>query len=182
MDPGCLYHVYNRANAFDKLFYNEDNYRFFIEKVNKYLPEVCSVYAFALLPNHFHLLVKIHQGARNARRISQVFSNLFNAYTKSYNKYYRRRGTLFSRHFKCRLVDDLHYQRSCVLYLHHNAIHHGIPHELGEWRFTSHAKYICPEDEDLNTIEALVWFGGVDGYIEACKKYRIPKAGEFYFD
>ncbi len=189
MEPEHYYHVYNRANAFEKLFHNDENYGFFMEKTNRYLPEIATVYAYALLPNHFHFLIKTHpkesielrSGLEYSARISQVFSNLFNSYTKSFNRYYRRRGTLFSRHFKSRLVTTMSYRTNCVLYLHHNGVHHNLCQEPDEWLYTSHEKFIN-NTESPEVAEAIAWFGSLDNYLKAYRQYVSPLKGEIYIE
>ena len=56
---GYFYHVFNRSNNKEKIFYTDDNYKFFLRKFDKYLSEYLEVYAFCLLPTHFHFLVKV---------------------------------------------------------------------------------------------------------------------------
>lgn len=189
MEPGNYYHVYNRANAFEKLFYSDENYLFFMEKTNKYLPEIATLYAYSLLPNHFHFLIKtlpeesIHLGSSldYSDRISQAFSNLFNSYTKSFNSYYRRRGTLFSRHFKSRVVETMNYRTNCVLYLHHNGVHHNLCREPDQWPYTSHEK-VMNNPEISEVAEVISWFGGVDNYLNAYRHYTSPLEGEIYIE
>lgn len=189
MEPGQYYHVYNRANAFEKLFHNDENYLFFMEKANKYLPEIATLYAYALLPNHFHFLIRVHpESSIDLRssldcgaRVSQVFSNLFNSYTKSFNHYYRRRGTLFSRHFKNRVVETTGYRTNCVLYLHHNGVHHNLCQQPDEWPYTSHEK-VLNNPEASEVVEVISWFGGLDNYLNAFRQYVSPLEGEIYIE
>lgn len=58
--PGTYYHLFNRANGWEQLFRSEDNYNYFLRRYIKYMSPVCSTYAYCLLPNHFHFLVRIH--------------------------------------------------------------------------------------------------------------------------
>jgi hypothetical protein len=155
-----------------------------MEKCEKYLPEVATLYAFALIPNHFHFLIKVHSieviGRQSAQdcsiRVSKVFSNLFNSYTKSFNQYYLRRGTLFSRHFKSKEIETMKYRKNCVLYIHHNGVHHRLCDKYDEWPYTSHARILEGQDRP-ETIEVLSWFGSVDNYLHACKHYA-PNADD----
>ena len=104
--PEQFYHLYNRAVGSEKLFLNEENYRFFLSKINTYIPAVTTIYAYCLLPNHFHFFVKIktqkeilelYETKKNklmlqndtvvmSEFIMQQFSNCFNSYAKSFNK------------------------------------------------------------------------------------------------
>ena len=58
-------------------------------------------------------------------RPSKQFSNLFNAYTKAFNKRYNRTGTLFERPFKRILIENESYLKYLVYYIHHNPVKHG---------------------------------------------------------
>lgn len=53
------YHIYNRANGSDNLFLDNSDYIRFLQFHEKYIPPIADTYAWALLPNHFHLLVRI---------------------------------------------------------------------------------------------------------------------------
>jgi len=51
--------VVNHGINKDDLFYNEDNYNFFLKKLKFYICPIAEIYSYSLLPNHFHLMVKI---------------------------------------------------------------------------------------------------------------------------
>src|SRR5690348_4426391 len=103
--PASFYHVYNRGIASEQIFLNKDNYDFFKRKCELYLPHFCQLYAYAFLPNHFHLLIKtlpasgldLKTNENYSIKISKLFSNLFNSYSKSFNSYHHRTGTLFEQ-------------------------------------------------------------------------------------
>jgi putative transposase len=59
MSPESFYHIYNTANAEEKLFYSEDNYKYFLQKYMEYIEPIADTYAYCLIPNHFHFLIKI---------------------------------------------------------------------------------------------------------------------------
>ncbi len=60
-DTGNYYHVYNRSIDRKPMFQNDGNYRFFLQQYDHYLSEVIHTYAYCLLGNHFHLLVRVHE-------------------------------------------------------------------------------------------------------------------------
>jgi REP element-mobilizing transposase RayT len=106
--PGAIYHVYNSANGSDDIFHEEDNYRYFEEKYLKYMVDVVDTLAYCWMKNHFHLMMRVKEGDELLKLgdkksvtnptgfqnlsglVSQRFSNLFNAYTKAFNKVYHR--------------------------------------------------------------------------------------------
>lgn len=52
-----LYHIYNRGNNKQPIFFNRDNYLYFLTKVKKHIASNCDILAWCLMPNHFHFLV-----------------------------------------------------------------------------------------------------------------------------
>lgn len=63
MYPGRFFHVFNRGNNGDNLFYKERNYGYFLEKYFEYMSPVLDTYCYNLLPNHFHLLARVKEEA-----------------------------------------------------------------------------------------------------------------------
>jgi putative transposase len=112
MEPGKSYHIYNRANGNESLFRSDENFRYFLQRYAHFITDVADTYAYCLMPNHIHFLVKIKSlaeleesfkyysetskvsknlgGLSLEKRISQQFSNLFNSYTKAFNRMYCR--------------------------------------------------------------------------------------------
>jgi len=92
MQPGYFYHVYNRGNNREKLFYKKENYIYFLKKYDYYLYDYLETQAYCLLPNHFHLLVRVREikdlpGQEYVEGlISRHFSNFFNCYAKAINR------------------------------------------------------------------------------------------------
>ena len=59
IEPEIFYHIYNRGVNGEVIFKSNRNFDFFLKKVEEYLIPVCEIYAYCLLPNHFHFLVRI---------------------------------------------------------------------------------------------------------------------------
>lgn len=56
--PGHYYHIYNRANGSHPLFYNQEHYLFFLQRLGKYAHGYFDTFAYCLISNHFHLLIR----------------------------------------------------------------------------------------------------------------------------
>lgn len=61
LEEGGYYHIYNRANGSDNLFRQKSDYRHFLRLYQKYIVPVADTFAWVLMPNHFHLLVRIKE-------------------------------------------------------------------------------------------------------------------------
>ncbi|MDB5227104.1 MAG: hypothetical protein JWN78_1297 [Bacteroidota bacterium] len=59
--PGEFYHLFNRGNNREIIFYTDENYHYFLRQFDKYLTGFIDIYAYCLLPNHFHFLIKIKE-------------------------------------------------------------------------------------------------------------------------
>jgi len=56
-----MYHIFNRGNNAQKIFFNNENYLFFLKKVRLYICPYADILAWCLMPNHFHLMVYVNQ-------------------------------------------------------------------------------------------------------------------------
>ncbi len=78
--PSAVYHIYNHANGADLLFKEPENYHFFLRRWKKYILPVADTYAYCLMPNHFHALVRFKErellAALMMKRGKLVYSNL----------------------------------------------------------------------------------------------------------
>ncbi len=61
LQHGKYYHIYNRGNNREDLFRTPDNYRHFLRLYEKYMLPVVDTYAWVLMKNHFHLLVRVKE-------------------------------------------------------------------------------------------------------------------------
>ncbi len=99
------------------------------------------------------------------KRISQQFSNLFNAYTKAFNNMYGRKGSLFIHRFKRKEVKDDTYFTTVICYIHRNPIHHGFAKTLTEWPWSSYKLILENKSSIINASEIIGWFGNLEQYI-----------------
>ena len=182
MQPDTFYHIYNHANGDEDLFREDENYYFFLKQWIKYIGPVAATYAYCLMPNHFHALIKVREeeelrqfftnkkqdltGFENlSGLLSKQFGNLFNAYAKAYNKRYDRKGSLFNRPFKAKEIDSDEYLTSIVHYIHHNPIHHAFCNDYESWPHSSYRAFLENRPTRLERDYVLEWFGGQSEFI-----------------
>lgn len=202
--PNKTYHIFNHANGFENIFIEEENYRFFLDKYKLYITPIAETYAYCLMPNHFHLVVRIRRKEviaelmRNKNNfetnnfskvsfdfgevrevdevkisdndiekfLSKQFSNLFSSYTQSFNRMYKRMGSLFIKNFKREVILDKEYFMNAIVYTHRNPIHHGFCERFNDWSYTSY----CEIKEQKSEM------------VEVKKMVAIFKSKEFFVD
>jgi putative transposase len=122
----AIYHVYNQGNNRQKIFFTDENYRFFISKMQNFLLPHCELLAYCLMPNHFHWLIYVKNieievktdldhltdGSKQSipmlpqkkqiRTINQSIGILLRSYTRAINKQEHRTGALFREETKAR--------------------------------------------------------------------------------
>ncbi|MBN1408088.1 MAG: transposase [Calditrichaceae bacterium] len=171
--PGCFYHIYNRGNNRENLFYKQENYHYFLRRYNYYLNEFLQTYAYCLLPNHFHLLIKVRDekdlpGFKNLEglsyQISKKFSDFFNSYAKAINKQENRVGSLFQKPFKRIHIDNYKYLLTVLYYIHANPQLHGLINDFRNWPYSSYGKFLEAKKSHLPRQEILNWFGSIEEY------------------
>lgn len=178
-ESDSYFHIYNHANGTENLFREDRNYYFFLLKYIKYLAPFTDTLAYVLMPNHFHILIKIKdmkdiqilnlQGFENlgglSPRISQQFSNLFNSYTKAINLEYHRKGSLFIPNFKRKEVDSEAYLVKLINYIHFNPVIHGFCAKPEEWNYSSYKAIISEKSTLVDRKSVLFFFDGLDNFL-----------------
>ena len=143
---GRCFHIYNRGAGKAKIFFEEDNYIYFLKKMKEYAAKYeFSVIAYCLMPNHFHLLVR--QDSEQPLNIALGF--IFNTYTKAINKRYSRSGTLFEGSFKSIYVEDTKYLIELSRYIHRNPIDDGLVKNIEDWKYSNYHEWINKRNGSL---------------------------------
>ena len=77
LEKDYFYHIYNRGINSENIFLSDENKTYFLKLFSKYLSEKINVYAYCLMDNHFHLVVKIDE---DEKIVTQSLSNLFKCF------------------------------------------------------------------------------------------------------
>lgn len=110
------------------------------------------------------------------RKITQPFSNLFNSYTKAYNKMYSRMGSLFIPNFKRKPISSEDYLTRIIIYIHLNPIHHGFVKSPEDWSLSSYNTLLSNDKTWLKRDEVIQWFGNKDQFIKLHHQPIDPNA------
>lgn len=116
--PGALHHIIGRGIARQKIFDDDADRDAFLERLGAIIQEShTQCYAWALIPNHFHLLLKT-----GATPIATVMKRLLTGYAMGYNRRHKRCGHLFQNRYKSILCQEDSYLLELVRYIHLNPL------------------------------------------------------------
>jgi putative transposase len=176
-----FFHVYNRGNNEENIFKEEKNYTYFLKLIKDHLLDVSEIYAYCLLKNHFHLVLRIKDkeaiSQKYQDKIHLPFSNFFNAYSKAINKAYDRKGSLFQEHLKRNIIDDETYLKNLILYVHLNPIKHKFCDDFRTYKHSSYLSYLSEKPSNLSREYILELFGGLENFIFQHKETMIKYEG-----
>ena len=125
---GALHHIMVRGIEKGTIFRNDSDRNNFLERLEKVLQDTKTpCYAWALIPNHFHLLLRTGNVP-----ISTIMSRLLTGYALWFNRTHQRYGHLFQNRFKSILCQEDAYLRELVRYIHLNPIRAKVVKDLDE--------------------------------------------------
>ena len=195
-----FYHIYNRGNNRETIFKEEKNYQYFLEKFDEYLGNLLDVYAYCLMPNHFHFLVKTKSDFRSlngelrfpnsndqitnskyiqsknseisfAEVYTKAFKDFFICYSKSINNAYNRTGSLFQPKFKRKIITDSNHLSGIFPYIHNNPLRAGLVKRNEDWIFSSYLDYLNDKIEIDKANFVYSLYGSKEKFIEFHKDY-----------
>ena len=180
LEHGKYYHIYNRGNNGIDVFLEPENYYYFLRLYAKYIEPIADTFAWCLLKNHFHFLVKIKDIAEiNPNNLtynttekpkvvepSRQFSHLFNAYTQAINKRHHRTGSLFEKNFERKLVNTERYFRQLIYYIHNNPVQHGFVKQMSLYTWSSYGTIISDQPSKLKREQVHELFGDKNNFID----------------
>lgn len=177
LDYDTYYHIFSRGVNRENIFLDERNYEHFLRLYAKYIEPVVDTFAYCLLKNHFHLLVKtITESEIETFRVlknlkvltpSQQFSKFLNAYAKAINNAYNRTGSLFQHPFGLVAIKQNSHLFRAVTYIHQNPQRHGLIDDFRAWPYSSYNALSKPGQTLLRRVDVLAWFDGQVGFEEA---------------
>ena len=141
------------------------------------------------MKNHFHYLVKIRnpedivprlkdskisRDAINERFLSRKFGNLFNAYAQSFNLSTKRTGGLFQTPFKRKIVTDIDYFKSLIVYIHSNPVKHGFCSPVQDYPWSSYGTVLSIAPSKLQREKIIGWFEGISNFKAFHNGFKKP--------
>ena len=178
--PEHYYHIFNRGNSKENIFREPANYTYFMELYLKYIHPIADLFAYCLMPNHFHFALQLKglQSLKSSKvsetsevpeisnAYSQYFSNYFNAYSKAFNKRFDRTGSLFQARFRRKIVASDEYLLNLIHYIHKNPQEHKFVKDFRKYFYSSYDAVLSTKETHVARTQVLELFGDVREFVE----------------
>ncbi len=133
-----IYHIMLRGINKQEIFEDREDYSKFLETLNKYKAiSEYKVFAYCLMSNHIHLLLKVEK-----EDLDLIIKRIGGSYVYWYNWKYKRNGHLFQDRFKSEPVEDDAYLLTVVRYIHQNPLKAGLCKNIDDYKYSSYNEYI----------------------------------------
>ncbi len=146
-----IYHIILRGINKQRIFEDDEDNLYFLEMLKTYKDiSGYELYAYCLMSNHLHLLIK-----EGEEPLSIAFRRIGASFVYWYNRKYSRSGHLFQDRFKSEPVETGEYFLTVMRYIHQNLLKAGIAKEVQEYPWSSYREYsqkplICNTEFALN--------------------------------
>jgi len=149
MKADSLYHLFNRGNQRQPIFFQERNYYFFLEKIKKTFVNDIDLLAYCLMPNHFHLLA-ITSDAFDPSSFSSRLKTMLSSYTQALQKQQHFVGSLFQQNTKKKELPDFQDAFNCFQYIHQNPLKAKLVKQMEHWPHSSFKEYFNSKPKICN--------------------------------
>lgn len=165
---GQYYHIIQRGNNKEQIFYSEGDYIYFLQILKEAGAKYpCQIYAYCLMPNHFHLLMSPLQN----NSISNFMKFAGVKHVRYTNKRYNRTGTLWEGRFRSSFIDDERYFTTCLLYIELNPVRAKLVKRPESYLWSSYSYRAFGNKETLVTLDP--WYKSLgESQLERQRSYR----------
>jgi len=152
-----FYHIVLRGINHSLIFSEEADYKYFLDLLKKYSTENnCVPYAYALMGNHIHMLIRDYEDA-----LSRYMKQLAGSYAIYFNKKYERSGNLFQGRFSNQNIEDDAYFLAAIRYIHQNPVKAGLVKKPEQYPWSSYKNFLGFNDGIITDKKfVLGMFGG----------------------
>jgi putative transposase len=179
------YHIFNRGINRQNVFFTKRNYFYFLRLLDDLLTDYISVLAYSLLPNHFHLVIKVKEQIEVPKNpisekkvefltvtndeeigkwVSNQFRRLFISYSMAINRQEGRTGSLFDKNFKRLEITENEYLKYVIYYTHLNPEKHGLCSNCFQYEYSSYMAMTATKLTKIDKQLVYEIFGGKDEF------------------
>ncbi|MFH1665392.1 MAG: transposase [Candidatus Omnitrophota bacterium] len=172
LGEGAFYHITSRGDGRRNIYERERDHKKFLEYILRAKEKYhFRLYAYVLMPNHYHLLIQTLQA-----NLPKIMHYINSVYTTYYNKVNRNVGHVFQGRYKSLIVDADTYFKELTRYIHLNPVRAKIADKPEEYEWSSYKGYISRKGDgfiDRGDIDKVLGMS-----IEEYKKYVYRGIGK----
>jgi REP element-mobilizing transposase RayT len=185
--PDQYYHFYNRGNNRQAVFFERENYLYFLKGIKNYAREHVEILVYCLMPTHYHILVRVKQQTQQtstqqtseflknsevSNPVSTAMMRLSVSYTKAINKRFSRVGALFQGQFQGKPIEHYNHLLNLCVYIHANPVKDGLVAMPEDWEFSNYLEWMNLREGTLVNREFMQDnFGMPDEYKKLVMEY-----------
>lgn len=191
-EPNEVFHIYNRGNNKQQIFFTQENYLYFLRKVRAEWMPYGEILAYCLMPNHFHFMmipneeacknIILNEKETHMQNLSKVIGKALSSYTKAIQKQEKISGNLFQKKTKAKLLTydprfsytKRDYIETCFHYIHLNPLKAKLTINLQNWIYSSWLDYYGFRNGTLVNKQLLIELLGYSS-----EDFKNPKLFEF---
>ncbi len=166
--PGALHHIIVRGIERRKIFFDDGDRNNFLQRLGVVLTDTSTpCFAWALIPNHVHLLLKT-----GVSPIATVMRRLLTGYAVSFNRRHLRHGHLFQNRYKSILCQEDVYLLELVRYIHLNPLRAKMVQELREldrYPYCGHGVVMDKRQNDWQDVNYIL--GQFDSRVSTARRH-----------
>jgi putative transposase len=160
-EAGQVYHVYNRGNNKQPIFFTDANYIYLLQKIKAEWRKYADILCYCLMPNHFHFMIRPNEAGcqqlvlagniSNLQNLSKAIGKTLSSYTKAINIQNKTTGNLFQKKTKAKILtrdskissvyESKDYLITCFYYIHQNPLKANLVKDLKNWLYSSFPDY-----------------------------------------
>ncbi len=140
---GVCYHIINRGNAKNQVFYKDEDYEAFVKSISHACIELpMPVLGYCLMPNHFHLVVQpLADGD-----LSKWMHWLLNTHVRRYHQHHKTSGHLWQGRFKSFPIEEDEHLLTVLRYVERNPVRAKLVRSADRWLWSSARMWSNPAD------------------------------------
>ena len=144
-----MYHIMIRGNERKSLFLDDDDRERFVDILyEKKKKGEYELFAYCLMDNHVHLLIK-----EGKDEIARIMKRINTSYAYYFNKKYKRIGHVFQDRYKSEVIENEGYLLAAVRYIHNNPVKAGLTRDALGYRWSSYRAYLSRRVYDNNIVD-----------------------------
>jgi REP element-mobilizing transposase RayT len=195
LQAGSYYHIFNRGINHQNIFFAERNYHYFLQLLAKNMTDVIDVLAYCLMPNHFHLIIRVKEDIEVpvddkdpipgrdrilspqeiTAHIPNQFRKMFISYTQAINKQEHREGPLMHPKFKRLEITQQEYLEYAIFYVHYNPEKHGIVKDFRVYSYSSYKAILSESPTKINRSLVVEIFQGKENFVDFHNGWHTEK-------